>query len=181
MSAEESSNDESFPRAKRLKYDTTIPLIDGPLTSTPQPAEKPPVFTADKLFFLYGIQTPLELATVGLAIKDLRLLKVKQKEEECVPPKALGKVIHMRVQVLSLLPKKGDGGRVAEYKANDEGCFILEVQLPGGQWWCLDATRNLSSWGRYINHSHLKCANIKMYKPLLVRGSGGWPSWQRGT
>ena len=29
-----------------------------------------------------------------------------------------------------------------EYSRNDEGCYVLEVQLPDGQGWiCIDATR----------------------------------------
>ena len=59
--------------------------------------------------------------------------------------------------------------REKEYVTNTEGCYILEVQLPDGKGWlCLDATRNMSCWGRYINHS--ATPNLKMWKPLLMRG-----------
>ncbi len=40
-----------------------------------------------------------------------------------------------------------------EYAINEEGCYVLEVQLPTGKWLCLDANRNYNSFGRLINHS----------------------------
>lgn len=49
-----------------------------------------------------------------------------------------------------------------EYATNGEGCFILEAQTPKGQWICLDATRNVDSWARFINHGHGSRANLKM-------------------
>ena len=56
-----------------------------------------------------------------------------------------------------------------EYAINEEGCFIMEVQLPADQGWlCLDATRNYESWGRYINHSAKP--NLKKHAPLFVDG-----------
>lgn len=58
-----------------------------------------------------------------------------------------------------------------EYKKNDEGCYILEVQLPEGQWICLDATRNVDSWARYINHGYGQKANLKMQAVLI---DGEW-------
>ncbi len=55
------------------------------------------------------------------------------------------------------------------YEKNGEGCYILETQLPKSQGWiCLDATRNLNCWGRYINHS--ANPNLKICKPMMVRG-----------
>ena len=57
-----------------------------------------------------------------------------------------------------------------EYAINDEGCYILEVQLPTGKWLCMDATRNEKSFGRYINHARRTEANIRMHSPLLIRG-----------
>ena len=56
-----------------------------------------------------------------------------------------------------------------EYAGNHEGCYILEAQLPNNRGWiCLDATRNINSWGRYFNHSPVSCANLKMHAPLKV-------------
>ncbi len=59
--------------------------------------------------------------------------------------------------------------REAEYATNEEGCYILDVQLPEGKGWlCLDATRNLNCWGRYLNHSITP--NLKMFTALMIRG-----------
>ena len=41
----------------------------------------------------------------------------------------------------------------SEYAANGEGCFIFEVQKPGGGWVCIDATRAYGTIGRLVNHS----------------------------
>lgn len=58
--------------------------------------------------------------------------------------------------------------REEEYATNREGCYILDVQLPDGRgWWCLDATRNMHCWGRYINHS--ATPNLKMWRPMMIR------------
>lgn len=55
-----------------------------------------------------------------------------------------------------------------EYIQNEEGCYVLEVQLPDSLgWYCLDATRNPNSWGRYINHAAKP--NLKMHRPVKVR------------
>lgn len=66
-------------------------------------------------------------------------------------------------------PPKEKAKRDHEYIANNEGCYILEAQLPENKGWlCMDATRNLNCWGRYINHSvH---PNLKKNRPLMVRG-----------
>ncbi len=56
-----------------------------------------------------------------------------------------------------------------EYAANEEGCFIFEVeyQMNGHRWWCLDATRAFNTFGRIINHS---CTpNIKA-KAVKIKG-----------
>lgn len=58
-----------------------------------------------------------------------------------------------------------------EYATNGEGCFILEVQLPKGQWICLDATRNVDSWARFINHANGPQANLKLQ---VVQVEGQW-------
>ena len=60
-----------------------------------------------------------------------------------------------------------------EYAMNDEGCYILEAQLPEGKWICLDATRNVNCWARYINHSTKP--NLKLFRPLMVNGK-----WRAG-
>ena len=59
--------------------------------------------------------------------------------------------------------------RDEEYATNTEGCYVLEVQLPDDKGWlCLDATRNINCWGRYINHS--ATPNLKMWRPMMIRG-----------
>lgn len=59
--------------------------------------------------------------------------------------------------------------RDKEYEINDEGSYVLEVQLPPPNgWMCLDATRNVNSWGRYINHS--PSPNLKKFAPVYVKG-----------
>lgn len=64
-------------------------------------------------------------------------------------------------------PLKEKSCHDAEYDTNDEGCYTMEVQLPDNKGWlCLDATRNIDSWGRYINHSSRP--NLKKNPPLMV-------------
>jgi hypothetical protein len=58
-----------------------------------------------------------------------------------------------------------------EYATNGEGCFILEVQTPKGQWLCVDATRNVDSWARFINHGSGLRANLKMH---VVQVNNEW-------
>lgn len=58
-----------------------------------------------------------------------------------------------------------------EYETNGEtesGSYILDVQLPGGKWLCLDATRSITSWGRYINHGFSPGANIRLMPPVKI-------------
>lgn len=56
-----------------------------------------------------------------------------------------------------------------EYKFNDEGCMILEVQTSQG-WFCLDATRRHNTLGRLLNHAPPSQATLKPFKPLKVNG-----------
>ena len=50
------------------------------------------------------------------------------------------------------------------------GWYILEVQLRGGGWICLDATRSVTSWARYINHALPGCANARLMPPVTIEG-----------
>lgn len=61
--------------------------------------------------------------------------------------------------------------RAEEYSVNGEGCYVLECQLPGNKWICLDATRRLNSWGRYINHGCGCMCNCGPHLPLLIDGN----------
>lgn len=65
-------------------------------------------------------------------------------------------------------PLKERPAKEREYALNGEGCFILEAQIPGGSWVCLDATRNVDCWARYINHGPPKVANLKMFRPVTM-------------
>lgn len=65
--------------------------------------------------------------------------------------------------------KRERAAKEEEYSLNSEGCYILDAQLPQGKGWiCLDATRNVNCWSRYINHS-IK-PNLKLFRPLMIRG-----------
>ncbi len=57
-----------------------------------------------------------------------------------------------------------------EYAINEEGCYVLEVQLPTGKWLCLDANRNYNSFGRLINHSRPASVCLRLHSPLYMRG-----------
>ena len=50
------------------------------------------------------------------------------------------------------------------------GWYILEVQCRGGSWICLDATRRIDCWARYINHSLPGSANAKLMPPVMMDG-----------
>lgn len=67
-------------------------------------------------------------------------------------------------------PKREKKTHDEEYAINEEGCFTLECQLPYGLGWiCLDPTRNPNCWARYFNHAHPTEANMKLFRPLMVR------------
>lgn len=66
-------------------------------------------------------------------------------------------------------PRKERAAHESEYIANDEGCYILDIQTKEG-WMCLDATRYLSSPGRLLNHAPSAQATLKPFRPLLLKG-----------
>jgi len=66
-------------------------------------------------------------------------------------------------------PRRERQAHEKEYIANDEGCYILDVQTPEGCF-CLDATRCLLSPGRLMNHAQRAKASLAPFKPLLVEG-----------
>lgn len=46
-------------------------------------------------------------------------------------------------------PRAELSARCRDYARNEEGSYVLEVQLPDGQGWaCIDATRRYNTWGR---------------------------------
>jgi SET domain-containing protein len=55
--------------------------------------------------------------------------------------------------------------REAEYKLNDEGCFILKISAT----MAMDATREYHRLGRLVNHA-AKNANAKLHPPLTIEG-----------
>lgn len=141
MASEEevSSPDESFPRAKRLK-----------------------------------IQTSLEIVSAALKMNKTKSVDFCVTEDKGRGVKACEKIeagdFVLEYKYSTSYVRKERHVREKEYILNEEGCFIMEVQLPGGKWLCLDATGNTNSWGRYINHSPPSMANIRPFRPLMVRG-----------
>ena len=55
-----------------------------------------------------------------------------------------------------------------EYILNEEGCYVLEAKF-NERWWCFDATRRFEQFGRYINHSSSKEANVRPHGPVSIR------------
>ena len=55
--------------------------------------------------------------------------------------------------------------REAEYKLNDEGCFILKISAT----LAMDATREYHRIGRLLNHA-AKNANARLHTPLTIEG-----------
>lgn len=115
----------------------------------------------------------MEIASAGLTFnkaKPLKFLKHKLKGRgvrASVPIKSGEYVCEYKHS--SSYPIKEKSSRDAAYDCNNEGSYTLEVQLPGGKWICLDATTNLNCWGRFINHAGPSEANLKMFRPLMVR------------
>ena len=62
---------------------------------------------------------------------------------------------------------------IKEYDENDEASYIIKTQTKEG-YLCFDATRQLFTLGRLVNHS--VTPNIKLHKPLFVRGK-----WRLGN
>lgn len=52
-----------------------------------------------------------------------------------------------------------------EYRANDEGCYILSI----GANQAVDGSRCFGRIGRMINHASWN-ANIKLYRPVVIDG-----------
>ena len=63
-------------------------------------------------------------------------------------------------------PRREREAHEREYSSNDEGCYILDVQIPDG-WYCIDATRHLLSPGRLMNHAAKTKATLT---PILLQG-----------
>lgn len=118
------------------------------------------------------VHTSLEVASRGLRlnkVKKLSLLEDKEKgrgvcaEEEIVK----GEFV-CEYKYTTSYPRKQWALMEEGYKANGEGCYVMDV-VAGGKKLCIDATVNLNSWGRYINHAPQREANVKQYRPLLIR------------
>ena len=61
---------------------------------------------------------------------------------------------------------------IKEYDANDKASYIIKTQTNEG-YLCFDATRQLFTLGRLVNHTVTPNINLHI-KPLFVRVSGGW-------
>jgi len=118
------------------------------------------------------MKTPLEVASHGLRINKTKKLSMCVNEE-----KGRGVIAGEEIKSGEFIceykystcyPQKERTQREEAYEANGEGCYILEV-VAGGKKLCLDATVNLNSWGRYINHTPRRWANVKMFRPLMIR------------
>lgn len=122
------------------------------------------------------MKTPLEIASHGLRLNKTKKLRICWEEgkgrgvmaEEHIKK---GEFV-CEYKYAEAYPRKMRKERDEEYGQNDEGCFIMEVTTDSGKKLCLDATYNINSYGRYINHTCHKMANLKMFKPLLI--SGKW-------
>ena len=119
------------------------------------------------------MHTQLEIASSGLrSNKTVSLAicwdKVKGRGVTAVEDITKGTYV-CEYKYMSCYPLKEKKVVEQEYATNGEGCYILEV-VAGGKRLCLDATDCLESWGRHINHLPRRQANIKMFRPLMVRG-----------
>lgn len=121
----------------------------------------------------YRLLTPLEKVTSGLLQDKPKALDLIETEDKGRSVIAIEKIeageYVLEYKYLESYSKKERASKEAEYSVNGEGCYILEAQLPKNQGWiCLDATRNLNCWARYINHS--SNPNLKLYRPLMIKG-----------
>ena len=57
--------------------------------------------------------------------------------------------------------------RERKYVSNEEGCFIIDMQMPRG-WMCFDATRCFLSAGRLLNHAPRGEATPTSFKPFIL-------------
>ena len=120
------------------------------------------------------VKTPLEVASSGLRLNKTKKLSVfffggeKGRgvvSEENIPA---GHFV-CEYKYSKSYPMKEREEMVRVYEANGEGSYIMEVQA-GNKKLCLDATVNVDSWGRYINHANCNQANLRMHPALFVRG-----------
>lgn len=120
------------------------------------------------------IQSPLEIASSGLTLRKTKKLdfchdNVKGRGVIAGEDINLGDFV-CEYKYSTSYPAQRKPVMDEAYDTNGEGSYILEVQIPGGKWICLDATVNLNSWARYINHARPSEANLKPFKPLMVGG-----------
>jgi hypothetical protein len=118
------------------------------------------------------VHTKLELATSGLRLNKTKKLALSwdavkgrgvTAQEDIVAGEFVCEYKYSRSY-----PQRERKVVEATYATNREGCYVLEV-VAGGRKMCLDATDNLNSWGRYVNHLPRKKANLRVHPPLLVR------------
>lgn len=122
----------------------------------------------------HRLQTPLEIMIDGLrhnGCKEMSLGYSKDRGRTVHAKESISKGDFVAEYKYSMsYPRKNRAEMEGEYEINGEGCYVIDIQLPGGKWVCIDATRNYWCWARYINHAVPSNANIKMFKPLLIKG-----------
>ena len=113
------------------------------------------------------MKTPLEIASSGLRLNKTKKLALcwtrKGRGVTTQEPIKVGEYV-CEYKYLTCYPLRERKEWDKEYECNSEGCYVLEV-VAGGKKLCLDATVNLNSYGRYINHTAQRKANLKMSPP----------------
>ena len=126
-----------------------------------------------KIIYLYRARTPLEIVMDGLRRKwtlpTLRIVTVEGKGRGIIAtaPIECGSYV-CEYERGMVYQAKDRSVHEEEYRINNEGCMILEVQTAHG-WLCLDATRCHDTVGR-LNHAPARCATVRPFRPLLVDG-----------
>lgn len=117
------------------------------------------------------VKLPVEVALTGLQSastqQEERLLavKVRQDNQRGVFAKVpLKKGQYVCEYAGDLINKEEAKQREEEYRQNDEGCYIMNVEDMA-----IDATRSFDRYGRYINHAR-KNTNVKLFRALVVNG-----------
>lgn len=118
------------------------------------------------------MHTPLEIASSALKLNKSKKLALCTHEVKGRGVRAEEEIMKgdfvCEYKYSSSYPWRKREAMEKGYEINGEGSYIVDV-VAGGKRLCLDATVNLNSWGRYINHAPQKEANIKMHQPLWIR------------
>ena len=124
-------------------------------------------------FYSHRVNTPLEIASRGLRLNKTKALSL------CFFDNGKGRGVRAEEDIergeyvcefkySKCFPTSERRKMEADYEANGKSSYILEL-VADSKKLCLDATINLDSWGRYINHAHSSQANLKLFQPIMVR------------